>query len=123
MAPVVKTAPVFTLPVVLWHHLLVQWESTTRMVTVIVWIVLLAATQVPQDHRLALCVLTVALQVPQDHGLALMSQRVPAVKSALVITLPAVLRHQSLVQLESTVWMATAIVFKCPQVTTPSLLE
>ncbi len=46
------------------------------MAPVIVRIVLMAATQVPQEQQLALFVPMAATQVPQDHRLALMSQMV-----------------------------------------------
>ncbi len=81
------------------------------MVPAIVWIVLLAATQVPQDHRLALCVPMASTRRPRDHRFALMSQRVSVVKTALVITLPVGLLHRSLVQLESTKPILVAIVW------------
>ncbi len=68
-----------------------------QMEMVIVCRVQMAATQVPQDHRLALFVPMAATQVPQDHRLATMSQMVITAKS-VVVTLPAAPRHQSLAQ-------------------------
>jgi hypothetical protein len=67
------------------------------MVPAIVWIVLLVATQVQQDHRLALFVPMASTRSPRDHRFALMYPMVNVVKLVAVM-LPVVLRHQSLVK-------------------------
>ena len=71
------------------------------MEVAIVRIVLLAATQVPQEHQLALFVLMAPTPQAQDHRFALMYPMVTVVK-LVTIMLPVVLRHLSLVPLEST---------------------
>ena len=72
-------------------------------------IVLLASTQVPQDQLLVLFVLMAATRPPQDHRFALMYQMVNVAKLVTIMH-RVVLRHLSLVLLESTIQMVLAIV-------------
>jgi len=74
--------------------------------------------QVPLDQPFALFVLMVATNPVQVNPRAWMSHRVSKAK-LVAVTFPMVLRPPSLVDLDFTVWMVLAIVYKCPQVTTP----
>ncbi len=67
------------------------------MEVAIVRIVLLAATQVPQDQLLVRFVPMASMRPPRDHQLAQMYQTVNVAK-LVAVTLPVVLQHQSLVQ-------------------------